>query len=108
MDTRARPALRLRRRNRRAGDDAIAARRTGSTVNRRGWRRGLLAALFVPATSALGADRAFGIASEHLDCRYSTFAPSADSQAAEPSGPLEGVLLPDNDVFRPLLADQRE
>jgi len=28
--------------------------------------------------------------------------------AEDKSGPLDGVLLPDNDVFRPLLADQRE
>jgi len=79
-------------------------------VTRRCWRRVLLAALIVPAaaTPALGADRAFEIASEHLDCRYSTADRSAESSAAETSGPLEGVLLPDNDVFRPLLADQRE
>jgi hypothetical protein len=60
------------------------------------------------ATRALGADRTFEIASEHLDCRYSTAALETPSSAAEASSPLEGVLLPDNDVFRPLLADQRE
>jgi len=66
--------------------------------------------LFVPAATmpALGADRAFEIASEHLDCRYSSFGPEAQPSAVETPSPLESVLLPDNDVFRPLLADQRE
>jgi len=44
------------------------------------------------------------IAAERLDCRYSRL---DRIQAVDP-GPQERVLLPDNDVFRPLLADQRE
>jgi Protein of unknown function (DUF1207) len=41
-----------------------------------------------------------------LDCRYA----SRDEPRPAPriGEPLEGVLLPDNDVFRPILADQRE
>ncbi len=51
-------------------------------------------------SSALGAER--------LDCRYSRAGEVNAATAAEDPGPLEGVLLPDNDVFRPILADQRE
>ena len=77
---------------------------------RRGPTPVFLAPLFVAAivTPASGADRAFEIASEHLDCRYSTAPSDTPLSAAETSSPLEGVLLPDNDVFRPLLGDQRE
>ncbi len=87
----------------------------GSPMMRRGWRpvlrfAGVLAAPFVAAAAgpALGAERAFEIAPEHLDCRYSTVSPAAQPSAGETPSPLESVLLPDNDVFRPLLADQRE
>jgi hypothetical protein len=65
----------------------------------------LLAAVAAPV---LGAERAFEIAPEHLDCRYSTASPAAPPSADETPSPAESVLLPDNDVFRPLLADQRE
>jgi hypothetical protein len=65
----------------------------------------LTALLFVTAGArALAAERAFQSESEHLDCRYSTWSPETQQSGAE----TESVLLPDNDVFRPLLADQRE
>ena len=48
------------------------------------------------------------VESERLDCRYATYAAPAAASAMETPGPQESVLLPDNDVFRPLLADQRE
>ena len=44
------------------------------------------------------------IAAERLDCRYARL---EQIQSADP-GDREGVLLPDSNVFRPLLADQRE
>jgi hypothetical protein len=68
----------------------------------------VLAATLVAAAPALGAERAYETTSEHLDCRYTAFDPSAQKSAVETPSPMEGVLLPDNDVFRPLLADQRE
>src|SRR2546423_14820818 len=69
----------------------------------------LLAAMLAePGTAALGAERSFESASQYLDCRYSTDSPSVQSSAEDTPGPAESVLLPDNDVFRPLLADQRE
>ncbi len=55
-----------------------------------------VALLVVAAMPAIAADR--------LDCRYSRL----DHTLAMDPGAQEGVLLPDNDVFRPLLADQRE
>src|ERR1700682_3884796 len=70
--------------------------------------REVLAGMLVATAPALSAERTFEIASEHLDCRYSTASPGTQVAAEDTSGPLEGVLLPDNDVFRPLLADQRE
>jgi hypothetical protein len=81
----------------------------------RGWRpvsrssEVLVVALLVAAAAApaLGAERTFEIAAERLDCRYSTASPTQASAEETPS-PVESVLLPDNDVFRPLLADQRE
>jgi len=88
----------------------------GSPMMRRGWRRPvwrfaeILAALLVAAAAerALGAERVFEIAPEHLDCRYSTASPATQASAEDTPSPLEGVVLPDNDLFRPLLADQRE
>ena len=79
----------------------------------RGWRpalwfSGVLAGVLVAAAPALSAERTFEIASEHLDCRYTSWNPAPQVSAEDTSSPLEGVLLPDNDVFRPLLADQRE
>jgi hypothetical protein len=78
----------------------------------RGWRPALwfsevLAGTLVAAAPALSAERTFEMA-QHLDCRYSTASPATQVSAEDTSSPLEGVLLPDNDVFRPLLADQRE
>ena len=80
-----------------------------------GWRPVFLcvqlpSALLVGAVAApaLAAERTFEVAPEHLDCRYSTVSPSAQPSAQESPGPAESVFLPDNDVFRPLLADQRE
>src|SRR5438105_14718904 len=52
LDARARPALRLRRRRGRAGDDAIAAGRAGLTAMRRGSRCVFLVPLFVAASVA--------------------------------------------------------
>ena len=60
-----------------------------------------VAALAIAITSsALGAER--------LDCRYYRADEANPATMAEDPGPLEGLLLPDNDVFRPILADQRE
>src|SRR5712664_4103216 len=60
-----------------------------------------VAALAIAITSsALGAER--------LDCRYYRADEANPSTMAEDPRPLEGLLLPDNDVFRPILADQRE
>ena len=56
-----------------------------------------VAALAIAITSsALGAER--------LDCRYYRADEANPATTAEDRGPLEGVLLPDNDVFRPILA----
>src|SRR6267154_3146574 len=68
----------------------------------------VLAGVLVAAAPALSAERTFEVASEHLDCRYTSWSPAPQALAEDTSSPLEGVLLPDNDVFRPLLADQRE
>ena len=54
----------------------------------------------VTTSAALGAER--------VDCRYYRADEANPATTAEDRGPLEGVLLPDNDVFRPILADQRE
>src|SRR6267378_6063178 len=60
-----------------------------------------VAALAIAITSsALGAER--------LDCRYYRADDANPATMAEDPDPLEGLLLPDNDVFRPILADQRE
>jgi len=82
---------------------------------RRSWRpvsrsAEVLAMSFVAASAApaRGAERVFETAPEHLDCRYSTVNPATEVSAEGTPGPLESVLLPDNDVFRPVLADQRE
>jgi hypothetical protein len=60
------------------------------------------------ATPVFGADRTFQVAPEHIDCRYSTVSPAAEPSATATPAPVQSVLLPDNDVFRPLLADPRE
>jgi hypothetical protein len=64
--------------------------------------------VFTAARSALAADGSLGISPEHLDCRYATIGQTTRAQAPDAREPLGGILLPDNDVFRPLLADQRE
>ena len=56
-----------------------------------------VAALAIVTTSAaLGAER--------VDCRYYRADEANPATTAEDRDPLEGVLLPDNDVFRPILA----
>jgi len=47
-------------------------------------------------------------AAERVDCRYYRTDELRPSMPGEGPGPLETMLLPDNDVFRPILADQRE
>ncbi|MFL5444840.1 MAG: DUF1207 domain-containing protein [Myxococcales bacterium] len=42
---------------------------------------------------------------EQLDCRYQSY---GTEQSIVDQGSAEGIALPDNDLFRPLLADQRE
>jgi hypothetical protein len=46
-----------------------------------------------------------GLAADSSDCRYSM---GGAATATDGSYALESVLLPDQDVFRPMLADQRE
>jgi hypothetical protein len=48
------------------------------------------------------------VRAERLDCRYFRAEETNLLPAEGGPGPLEGVLLPDNNVFRPILADQRE
>ena len=47
-------------------------------------------------------------AAERVDCRYYRTDELSPAVPGEGPGPLETMLLPDNDVFRPILADQRE
>jgi len=47
-------------------------------------------------------------AAERVDCRYYRTDELSPSAPGEGPGPLESMLLPDKDVFRPILADQRE
>ena len=58
------------------------------------------AVALVATSSALDAER--------IDCRHSRADDVNPAGTADDSGSSEGVLLPDNDVFRPVLADQRE
>jgi Protein of unknown function (DUF1207) len=74
-------------------------------MSHRAWRV-TEAVLFLLAAAA--PSRGAEPESEHLDCRYATYGAPAPPPAAETLAPRESVLLPDNDVFRPLLADQRE
>lgn len=76
------------------------------------WRGSLLRAagiLAVLASVIASSARAQQLAPEHasarLDCRYFR---GDENPSLPPPGPSESVLLPDNDVFRPILADQRE
>ena len=57
------------------------------------------------AGSARAQERTSEGAEARLDCRYFR---ADETPTVQPPGPLESVLLPDNDVFRPILADQRE
>ena len=59
----------------------------------------------MPSQAAEGSLEA---SAEHVDCRYATIGGAPRAPARDPGGPLSGVFLPDNDLFRPLLADQRE
>lgn len=63
----------------------------------------LFATLLGTAAPAMAVDPGFEVPPARVDCRY-----SAIPSTAEKPGSREGVLLPDGDVFRPLLADQRE
>jgi Protein of unknown function (DUF1207) len=66
---------------------------------------GILVALaMVSAFPALAAERSSADLPARLDCRYFR----ADETPTAAPGPQESVVLPDNDVFRPILADQRE
>jgi hypothetical protein len=67
-----------------------------------------VAALLATAAPAVADEADLKVPPERLDCRYSTAIPARQTSAADTPGPLGGVLLPDDDLFRPLLADQRE
>jgi hypothetical protein len=60
------------------------------------------------AAPALAAGGSVETSPEHLDCRYATISPAPRAPGPDAGSALAGVLLPDNDLFRPLLADQRE
>src|SRR5689334_18161199 len=57
------------------------------------------ALVLAAATPSLAVEGSVQRPADRQDCRYATPPGKSD---------LDGVLLPDNDVFRPLLADQRE
>ncbi len=57
---------------------------------------------------ARAAERTDQPAPQRLDCRYARVEELDPSLAAQPPEAWEGILLPDADVFRPILADQRE
>src|SRR5256885_5959430 len=65
----------------------------------------LVFAAAIPSRAADGSAQSFP---EIVDCRYGTFSRAPRAGVPDPSGALTGVALPDNDLFRPLLADQRE
>jgi len=61
----------------------------------------ILAALSIlPASPVAGA--------APVDCRYSSDEETTSSATVEQFGGLSPTFLPQNDVFRPILADQRE
>ncbi len=67
---------------------------------------GILVALAIAAASPVrAAESVSENASARLDCRY--FGADETPTVGTP-GPAESVLLPDSDLFRPILADQRE
>src|SRR5215472_6920357 len=67
---------------------------------------GELAAILT-ALSILSASRGESD-SARVDCRYSSDEETTSSAPVEHSGGLNPTFLPQNDVFRPILADQRE
>ena len=70
---------------------------------------GILTALaLVPSREVWGAEGGYETGAARLDCRYWRADEPNRSTAMENPGPLEGVLLPDTDVFRPILADPGE
>lgn len=70
---------------------------------------GILTALaMVPASRARSAERSYENDPPRLDCRYSGDEEATASARVERPTSWEGVFLPDTDVFRPILADQRE
>jgi hypothetical protein len=66
------------------------------------------AVVFAAAMPSPAAGGSLELSGEQVDCRYATFDLEPRAPAQDAGGPLAGVALPDNDVFRPLLADQRE
>ena len=62
------------------------------------------ALVLAAAVPSLAADGPPEVSAEQVDCRYATFSRSPRDPA--PRDTLAGAALPDNDVFRPLLADQ--
>ncbi len=70
---------------------------------------GILTALaIVPASTVRGAELGDEIGSARLDCRYDSRFEANPSTTEETPGALEGVLLPETNVFRPILAEQGE
>ncbi|MFL5442558.1 MAG: hypothetical protein ACJ79W_25670, partial [Myxococcales bacterium] len=67
--------------------------RLGSRV----WLFGQALLVMLVASPAPGAGQ--------LDCRYQSY---GAEQSTLDHGSTEGIALPDKDLFRPLLADQRE
>jgi len=63
-------------------------------------------AAILSALSILSASPVGGAA--RVDCRYSSDEETTSSATVEQSGGLNPTFLPQNDVFRPILADQRE
>ena len=57
---------------------------------------------------ARAAERTDQPAPQRHDCRYARAEELDPSLAAQPPEAWEGILLPDADLFRPILADQRE
>jgi hypothetical protein len=72
------------------------------------WLPGALAALLIASPAVGGEPGQGGAAPPRLDCRYPAGLVIGEPPAAEPPGPAASVLLPDDDLFRPLLADPRQ
>jgi hypothetical protein len=70
---------------------------------------GILTALAIATASPVrGAEPGYEIGPARLDCRYSSDDEANRSTAVNNPDPLQGVLLPETDVFRPILADPGE